>query len=28
MKYQIVNNENFAAQTMLASKLYFGGTII
>ncbi len=28
MKYQIVNNEYFAAQTMLASKLYFGGTII
>jgi hypothetical protein len=28
MKYQIVNNENFAAQTMLANKLYFGGTII
>jgi len=28
MKYQIVNNENFAAQTMLATKLYFGGTII
>jgi len=28
MKYQIVNNENFAAQTMMASKLYFGGTII
>ena len=28
MQYQIVNNENFAAQTMLASKLYFGGTII
>jgi len=27
MKYQIVNNEYFAAQTMLASKLYFGGTI-
>jgi hypothetical protein len=26
MKYQIVNNEWFAAQTMLASKLYFGGT--
>ena len=28
MKYQIVNNEHFAAQTMLANKLYFGGTII
>jgi uncharacterized protein YidB (DUF937 family) len=28
MKYQIVNNEQFAAQTMLANKLYFGGTII
>jgi hypothetical protein len=28
MKYQIINNENFAAQTMLAGKLYFGGTII
>lgn len=28
MKYQIVNNEYFAAQTMLASKLYFGGTIM
>jgi len=28
MKYQIINNEYFAAQTMLASKLYFGGTII
>ena len=28
MKYQIVNNENFAAQTMLANKLYFGGTIV
>jgi hypothetical protein len=28
MKYQIVNNEHFAAQTMLASKLYFGGTIL
>ena len=28
MKYQIVNNEYFAAQTMLANKLYFGGTII
>lgn len=28
MNYQIVNNEYFAAQTMLASKLYFGGTII
>jgi hypothetical protein len=28
MNYQIINNENFAAQTMLASKLYFGGTII
>jgi len=28
MRYQIVNNEYFAAQTMLASKLYFGGTII
>jgi len=28
MKYQIVNNEYFAAQTMLASKLYFGGTIL
>jgi hypothetical protein len=28
MKYQIINNENFAAQTMLASKLYFGGTIV
>jgi hypothetical protein len=28
MKYQIINNENFAAQTMLATKLYFGGTII
>jgi len=28
MKYQIINNENFAAQTMMASKLYFGGTII
>jgi hypothetical protein len=26
MRYQVVNNENFAAQTMLASKLYFGGT--
>jgi hypothetical protein len=25
MKYQIVNNENFAAQTMLATKLFFGG---
>jgi hypothetical protein len=25
MKYQIVNNENFAAQTMLANKLFFGG---
>ena len=25
MKYQIINNENFAAQTMLASKLFFGG---
>lgn len=28
MKYQIINNEYFAAQTMLANKLYFGGTII
>lgn len=28
MKYQIINNENFAAQTMLATKLYFGGTIV
>jgi hypothetical protein len=28
MQYQIVNNENFAAQTMLANKLYFGGTIV
>jgi len=28
MKYQIVNNEYFAAQTMLASKLYFGGTVV
>jgi len=28
MKYQIINNENFAAQTMLAGKLYFGGTIV
>jgi hypothetical protein len=28
MKYQIVNNEYFAAQTMLASKLYFGGTTV
>lgn len=28
MKYQIINNEYFAAQTMLASKLYFGGTIM
>ena len=28
MKYQIINNEYFAAQTMLASKLYFGGTIL
>jgi hypothetical protein len=28
MKYQIVNNEYFAAQTMLANKLYFGGTIL
>ena len=28
MQYQIINNEYFAAQTMLASKLYFGGTII
>ena len=28
MKYQIINNENFAAQTMLATKLYFGGTIM
>ena len=27
MNYQIINNEYFAAQTMLASKLYFGGTI-
>ena len=25
MRYQIVNNENFAAQTMLANKLFFGG---
>jgi len=28
MNYQIINNEYFAAQTMLASKLYFGGTIM
>jgi hypothetical protein len=28
MKYQIINNEYFAAQTMLASKLYFGGTTV
>ena len=28
MKYQIINNEYFAAQTMLANKLYFGGTIV
>lgn len=26
MKYQIINNEYFAAQTMLATKLFFGGT--
>jgi hypothetical protein len=27
LKYQIIYNETFAAQTMLANKLYFGGTI-
>jgi len=27
LKYQIIYNETFAAQTMLANKLYFGGTV-
>jgi hypothetical protein len=28
LTYQIIYNETFAAQTMLANKLYFGGTIV